>query len=166
MTDKIVIGEFANFLERLPGVFKALAVGIPAGYIFDLLDTPIPWMIGPMIAVATLNLMGVRMHSPPYARHLGQVILGSAVSLYFTPSVVAALAGNFPAIVAATVAVFLIGALGALMLSQFPVLNENRPSSLQFQAAQWRWRFWPSAMGLRSRRWRSLTACAFRWLLS
>jgi uncharacterized membrane protein AbrB (regulator of aidB expression) len=75
-------------------------------------------MIGPMVAVATLNLMGVHMHSPPYARHLGQVILGSAVSLYFTPTVVAALAGNFPAIVAATIVVFLIGALGALILSR------------------------------------------------
>ena len=119
MSDKnLVVGEFANFQERLPVILKALAVGIPAGYLFDLLDTPIPWMIGPMIAVATLNLMGVRMHSPPYARHLGQVILGSAVSLYFTPPVVAALAGNLPAIVAATIAVFLIGALGAVMLSQ------------------------------------------------
>jgi uncharacterized protein len=49
---------------------------------------------------------------------LGQVILGSAVSLYFTPTVVAALAGNFPAIVAATIVVFLIGALGALILSR------------------------------------------------
>ena len=78
-----------------------MVIGIPAGYLFDLLDTPIPWMIGPMIAVAAFNLMGVQMHSPPYARHLGQVILGSAVSLYFTPTVVAALAGNFPAIVAA-----------------------------------------------------------------
>jgi uncharacterized protein len=112
------MGEFANFRERAPGVLRALAVGIPAGYVFDLLDTPIPWMIGPMIAVATFNLMGVRMHSPPYARHLGQVILGSAVSLYFTPTVVAELAGNLPAIVAATIAVFLIGALGALILSR------------------------------------------------
>jgi membrane AbrB-like protein len=65
------------------------------------------------------------MHSPPYARHLGQVILGSAVSLYFTPTVVAALAGNFPAIVAATIAVFLIGALGALMLSRVSGLERK-----------------------------------------
>lgn len=112
------MGEFDDFRNRLPDILKALAVGIPAGYVFDQLDTPIPWMIGPMIAVAAFNLMGVRMHSPPYARHLGQVILGSAVSLYFTPTVVAALAGNFPAILAATIAVFLIGALGALILSR------------------------------------------------
>jgi membrane AbrB-like protein len=75
-------------------------------------------MIGPMVGVAALNLMGVRMYSPPYARQVGQVILGSAVSLYFTPPVVAALAGNLPAILAATVAVFLVGILGALTLSR------------------------------------------------
>lgn len=112
------MSEFINLRERLPGILRALAIGIPAGYLFHLLQTPIPWMIGPMIAVAVLNLAGVRMHSPPLARQMGQVILGSAVSLYFTPPVVAALAANLPAILAATVAVFLVGALGALTLSR------------------------------------------------
>jgi membrane AbrB-like protein len=112
------MSEFTNFRERLPAILKALAVGIPAGYLFDRLDTPIPWMIGPMIAVATLNLMGVRMHALPYGRQMGQVILGSAVSLYFTPTVVATLAANFAAIVAATASAFLIGGLGALILSR------------------------------------------------
>ena len=112
------MNEFTNLRDRLPGILKALAVGIPAGYLFHLLQTPIPWMIGPMIGVAALNLCGVRMHSPPLARQMGQVILGSAVSLYFTPPVVAALAANLPAILAATVAVFLVSGLGALTLSR------------------------------------------------
>jgi uncharacterized membrane protein AbrB (regulator of aidB expression) len=78
-------------------ILLTLAVGIPAGFLFQRLHTPIPWMIGPMIAVATLNLMGVRMQSPPYAaRQMGQVILGSAVGLYFTLSVVAELAPTSP----------------------------------------------------------------------
>jgi hypothetical protein len=54
----------------------------------------------------------------PYARQMGQVILGSAVGLYFTPSVVAELAGNFLAIIAATIAVFVVAGLGALTLSR------------------------------------------------
>jgi uncharacterized protein len=112
------MSEFSNVRGRMPAILKALAVGIPAGYLFDLLGTPIPWMIGPMIAVATLNLMGVRVHSPPYARQMGQVILGSAVSLYFTPTVVAVLAANLPAIAAATVSAFFVGGLGALTLSR------------------------------------------------
>jgi membrane AbrB-like protein len=112
------MNEFTKLRQRMPGIAKALAIGVPAGYLFHRLHTPIPWMIGPMIAVAALNLMGVRMHSPPYARQMGQVILGSAVSLYFTPPVVVALAANLPAILAATVAVFLVGGFGALTLSR------------------------------------------------
>ena len=112
------MSEFTNLRDSLPGMLRALAIGIPAGFLFDRLQAPIPWMIGPMVAVASLNLLGVRLHSPPYARQMGQVILGSAVGLYFTPSVVTALAGNLPAIVAATIAVFLVGGLGALTLSR------------------------------------------------
>ena len=112
------MNEFSNFRSHLPGILKALAVGIPAGFLFAWLRNPIPWMIGPMIAVAVVNLFGVRMHSPPYARQLGQVIVGSGVSLYFTPTVVAALAGNLPAMLAATVSVFVVGILGALTLSR------------------------------------------------
>jgi membrane AbrB-like protein len=112
------MNEFGHLRDRLPGILRALAVGIPAGYMFNLLQTPIPWMIGPMIAVAALNLLGVRMHSPPLARQIGQVILGSAVSLYFTPPVVAALGANLPAIIAATIAVFLVGGIGAVTLSR------------------------------------------------
>jgi len=110
--------ELTNLPRRLPGILVALATGIPAGYLFDRLGTPIPWMIGPMIAVAALNLMGVRMYSPPYARQMGQVVLGSAVGLYFTPVVVAELAVNFSAIAAATAAVFAVGGLGALTLNR------------------------------------------------
>jgi len=102
------MSEFSRLRERIPAILKALAIAIPAGYLFDLLGTPIPWMVGPMIAVATLNLMGVRMHSPPFARQMGQVILGSAVGLYFTPPVVTELAANFVAIVVATASAFLV----------------------------------------------------------
>ena len=62
------MNELSNLRARFPVILKTLAVGVPAGYLFHRLHTPIPWMIGPMIAVAALNLLGVRMHSPPFAR--------------------------------------------------------------------------------------------------
>jgi len=103
---------------RIPAILTALAVGVPAGYLCDSIDLPIPWMIGPMVAVAALNLLGVQMDSPPYARQMGQVLLGSALSLYFTPPVVTALAANWPAIVLATLSTFLIATLAAVILSR------------------------------------------------
>jgi len=104
--------------DRLPGMFRALAIGVPAGWLFAWLETPIPWMIGPMIAVATVNLLGMRVHAVPYGRQMGQVILGSAVSIYFTPPIVAALGANFLPIVLATIAAFVIGGTGALVMSR------------------------------------------------
>jgi membrane AbrB-like protein len=109
---------FSDLRPRLPGILKGLCIGIPAGALFDWLDTPIPWMIGPMVAVATLNLMGIRIYALPYARQMGQIILGSAVSLYFTPVVVAAIGTHMGAIALATASAFLIGGLGAVVLSR------------------------------------------------
>ena len=60
------MSEFTNLSGRLPTILKTLAVGIPAGFLFDRLHAPIPWMIGPMIAVAAFNLMGVRMYPVPW----------------------------------------------------------------------------------------------------
>lgn len=111
--------DLSRFREQLPGLLRALAVALPAGWLFDWLDTPIPWMIGPMVAVAAVNLMGITVYSPPYARQTGQVILGSAVGIYFTPPMVAALITNWGAIAAATASAFLLGGLGALVLSRF-----------------------------------------------
>jgi hypothetical protein len=62
------MSELTKLRRQLPPMLRALDVGIPAGFLFDYLHTPIPWMIGPMIAVAAFNLMGVRIYSPPYAR--------------------------------------------------------------------------------------------------
>ena len=112
------MSEFANLRAHAPAIVTALCVGIPAGYLFDYLHTPIPWMIGPMIAVGSLNLMRAGLRSVPYGRQMGQVILGSAVSLYFTPLVLGALAANIAPIVVSTLCAFVIGGLGALILSR------------------------------------------------
>ncbi len=110
--------DLSAMRARFPGMLRALAIGVPAGALFSWLDTPIPWMIGPMIAIAVVNLLGLKVHSVPYGRQIGQVILGSSVSIYFTPPVVAALGANFGVIVVATLAAFLVGALGALTMSR------------------------------------------------
>jgi len=119
------MNELTDLRERLPGILKALAIGLPAGFLYDWLDTPIPWMIGPMIVVASVNMMGLRVHAVPYGRQMGQVILGSAVGLYFTPPVVAALGANFAAILLATLSAFLIGGMGALVMSRVSGIDQK-----------------------------------------
>lgn len=44
-------------------------------------------MIGPLLVMAALNFGGARLRAPPGARPAGQVIIGTALGLYFTPVV-------------------------------------------------------------------------------
>jgi len=107
-----------NFRERLPRMALALAISIPAGALLAWLETPIPWMIGPMVAVATVNLLGIRAFALPYGRQMGQVILGSAIGVYFTPPVLIALGANAFPILITTLSAFAIGGVGALVMSK------------------------------------------------
>ena len=66
----------------------ALAIGAIAGYVCTLLHTPIPWMLGPLFALAFLRIAGVDIGAPPPSRYLGQWIIGTSLGLYFTPYVV------------------------------------------------------------------------------
>lgn len=109
---------FDNFKERLSRMALALAVAIPAGALLAWLETPIPWMIGPMVAVAALNLLGIRAFALPYGRQMGQVVLGSAIGIYFTPPVLVALAANALPILLTTFSAFAIGGIGALVMSR------------------------------------------------
>ena len=109
-----------------------ILISIPSAIVADFFNIPLAWMIGPMIAVATVNLLGMRVHAVPFGRQMGQVILGSAVSIYFTPPIVAALGANFLPIVLATIAAFVIGGIGALVMSR--VSGVDMKSSFWFRA--------------------------------
>ena len=68
-----------------PGL--ALALCAAGGALFAWLRTPLPWMIGPLLAMAAFNFSGARLRSVPGSRQLGQLIIGTALGLYFTPVV-------------------------------------------------------------------------------
>ncbi|MBC7803376.1 MAG: AbrB family transcriptional regulator [Candidatus Parcubacteria bacterium] len=66
-----------------------IALGLCGGVgaLFEWLRTPLPWMIGPLLAMAVGNFSGARLRAAPGSRPLGQLIIGTALGLYFTPVV-------------------------------------------------------------------------------
>lgn len=62
------------------------------------LRTPLPWMIGPLLATAVVSMLGGPTASWTPLRNTGQWVIGCALGLYFTPQVVALLAGLWWAI--------------------------------------------------------------------
>ncbi len=60
--------------------------------------TPIPWMLGPLLATALLSLLGLPTASDHRVRNAGQWVIGCALGLYFTPQVGALVASFWWAI--------------------------------------------------------------------
>jgi len=75
-------------------LLMALAAALMCGW----LRTPLPWMIGPLLATAVASALGQPTRSFGPFRNAGQSIIGMALGLYFTPQVTALVASLWWAI--------------------------------------------------------------------
>lgn len=100
----------------LPALAATLALGAGAGWVASLLHSPLPWMIGPMLAVAAARVLGARLVSPRGGRQAGQWLIGTTLGLYFSPTVLRTLSGHGGAIAASLAFALALGGVGALVL--------------------------------------------------
>lgn len=102
-------------------------------------NTPIPWMIGPLLAVAGVSTLGGPTASCLPLRHAGQWVIGLALGLYFTPDVGRLIASLWWAVMLGVVWALLLGAAFAAWLYRV-----NRPHIPGLQRAT---TFFASAIG-------------------
>jgi membrane AbrB-like protein len=96
----------------------ALVLCAATGALFAWLRIPLPWMTGPLLAMAVCNFAGAELRSPPGARSLGQIVIGTALGLYFTPVVGREVAQHWWVLVAAALVAIFLGVLGGWVLSR------------------------------------------------
>lgn len=86
-----------------------LALGAAAFCVW--LHTPLPWMIGPLLATALASMLRAPTASWGPLRNAGQCVIGTALGLYFTPQVAALVASLWWAIALGIAWALLLGAL-------------------------------------------------------
>jgi uncharacterized protein len=69
-----------------------LVLALLAALLCVSLRTPVPWMIGPLLATAIASILGRPTRSIGALRNGGQWAISTALGLYFTPQVTAAVA--------------------------------------------------------------------------
>lgn len=79
-------------------VLLTLVLALAAASLCVWLHTPIPWMMGPLVATALVSVLGVPTASWIPLRNAGQWVIATALGLYFTPAVGAAVMGLWWAI--------------------------------------------------------------------
>jgi len=87
-----------------------------AGTTCAWLRLPLPWMIGPLAAMAACNFAGVGLRAPPASRQVGQVIVGTALGLYFTPTVAREVISFWPLLLLGGALAIFLGVLGGWVL--------------------------------------------------
>ncbi|KAF1018201.1 MAG: hypothetical protein GAK30_03784 [Paracidovorax wautersii] len=88
-----------------------LLLALAAARLCVWLGTPIPWMIGPLLATAGLSILGAPTASWTPLRNGGQWVIGTALGLYFTPEVAMLLGRLWWAIALGVVWALLLGVL-------------------------------------------------------
>ena len=98
------------------------------------LHTPLPWMIGPLLATSVASMLGAPTQSQHQLRNAAQWTIGGALGLYFTPAVTELVAGIWWAIALAIVWALLLGwgfgawlyRLQAPAMLRLPGMDEQR----------------------------------------
>ena len=82
----------ARRLDRSVLLAGALLLAWLAAQLCLWLDTPLPWMIGPLFATAAACMAGLPLKAPVQVRYAGQWAIGTTLGLYFTAQVMRTLA--------------------------------------------------------------------------
>ena len=98
-------------------VFGA-AVGGVGGAVFWVLQLPLPWLIGALVAVAGTRLAGLPAEADPRLRNGFLGIIGIALGAYFTPATAAVLASKAGLLLLAAFVTLAIGGALAPLLAK------------------------------------------------
>ena len=123
--------------RRAVRALGTLALAWGAAQLCVRLGTPIPWMIGPLLATACASLLGLPTLSLNALRNAGQWTIGAALGLYFTPDVTALVLGLWWAVALGILWALGLGAVFGTCLARVhgPRLGAMTPA--QARATAW-----------------------------
>ena len=108
-------------------VLRSIVVALIGALACVWIRTPLPWLIGPLVAVALVSMLHGRLAAPPGGRQLGQWIIGVALGLYFSPDVVREVLRLAPWVLLAVAFALALGILGSWLLRK--MVPTDRPTA-------------------------------------
>ncbi|RJF97284.1 AbrB family transcriptional regulator [Noviherbaspirillum saxi] len=115
---QIPFGSFRPFL-------LSLAIGLTAALLCEWLNTPLPWMIGPLFSTAAARMADVHLACPVRVREAGQWAIGAALGLYFTPPVLRVLVSYSGYILIGVLFALVLGAVCAWLLHKISGIDRT-----------------------------------------
>jgi membrane AbrB-like protein len=102
-----------------------LAIGIAGAAAASWLGTPLPFLIGPLIACGCATMAGVMPAALPYGREAGQLVVGLAIGFRFVPAILDVVVKLLPAMLITTLVVIAITMVAALALRRIAKVDDK-----------------------------------------
>ncbi|MFZ4287209.1 AbrB family transcriptional regulator [Variovorax sp. HJSM1_2] len=118
-------------------VLGTITLAWVAAQLCIVLHTPLPWMLGPLLATAVASVMGLPTLSWGPLRNGGQWLIGTALGLYFTPQTTALVVSLWWAIALGILWALGLGALFGLWLQRVRAAGLQVPASPQSRATNY-----------------------------
>jgi membrane AbrB-like protein len=83
-------------VDRLARLALTIAFAIGGGWAAFHVHMPLPWVLGPMVAVACVSMANKVHKQPVLARKSAQIYIGASIGLYFSPAVLQLIGGLAP----------------------------------------------------------------------
>lgn len=82
------------------------------------INTPLPWLLGPLLAVAIFRLASMPVACSVPIRCTGQWAIGASLGLYFTPEIVSMISSHWGLVLTGMIFALCLGALGTVLLNR------------------------------------------------
>ena len=98
-------------MKTISSNIKGLALALLGAVLANYVHIPLPWLLGPLLTALLLGSVGHPLSCDPRWRRVGQIIIGMALGLYFTPALVQAIAAYWGFILIGMAWSLLLGAM-------------------------------------------------------
>lgn len=103
----------------------ALLMCVAAGSLFAWLHMPLPWILGPLVAMAACNFAGAELRAVRGARETGQIAIGIALGLYFTPEVGGYVLSHWGLLLGAGLFAIVLGVVSGAILARLANVDRS-----------------------------------------
>ncbi len=108
-------------LHPMIQTFATIALALAGGSLAHAIDTPLPWMLGALVATGTASFLGLRiagdpLHAPGWLRQVFVPVIGVAIGATVTPEVLENTRTWWPSLIAVVPFVVIVQYLNYLLL--------------------------------------------------
>ena len=101
------------------------ALCLLVGATFASLHVPLPWLLGPLVAMAVCNFAGAELRALRGAREIGQIAIGIALGLYFSPEVGKYVLSHWALLLGAGLFAIALGVLSGMILARLAGIDRS-----------------------------------------